>query len=118
MSRGAGSSSKPSKAQKCAFFSTARYVKSAVVKEARYGAEAPRYLDRLIEHADVELMAVESRQAKLAAEALRRYRKGRHPAGLTYRDYFSCALAMVPDEPLLFTGNDISLTDVGVVVSP
>ena len=63
-------------------------------------------------------MAVESRQAKLAAEALRRYRKGRHSAGLTCRDYFSCALAMALDEPLLFKGDDFSLTDVGVVVLP
>jgi ribonuclease VapC len=100
------------------FMSTASYVETAIVIEARHGAEGVRDLDRLIERAEVELMALDVRQAKLAAEAFRRYGNGRHPAGLNYGDCFSYALAMALDEPLLFKGNDFSQTDVGVVISP
>lgn len=98
------------------FMSTASYVETAIVIESRHGAEGARDLDRLIGRAEVELMALDVRQANLATEAFRRFGKGRHAAGLNYGDCFSYALAMALDEPLLFKGNDFSLTDVDVVV--
>ena len=58
------------------------------------------------------VIAVDEDQAELAANAYRRFGKGRHPARLNYGDCFSYALAMQHAEPLLFKGNDFSQTDV------
>ena len=55
---------------------------------------------------------MDAEQAHVARRALSRFGKGRHPAGLTYGDCFSYALAIVIGEPLLYTGHDFSKTDV------
>ena len=47
-----------------------------------------------------------------AADACRRYGKGRHPARLNYGDTFAYALASTRGIPLLFKGNDFALTDL------
>ena len=55
---------------------------------------------------------MDAEQAHVARRALSRFGQGRHPAGLTYGDGFSYALASVIGEPLLYTGHDFSKTDV------
>ena len=50
--------------------------------------------------------------ADLAADALLRYGKGRHPAKLNFGDCMAYALAKSLDAPLLFKGNDFEQTDV------
>jgi ribonuclease VapC len=60
----------------------------------------------------VVVEAVDPEQAAIAADAYRRFGKGRHPAGLNLGDVFSYALARRRDLPLLFTGGDFSRTDV------
>ena len=58
-------------------------------------------------------------QAALAATAYRQYGKGSgHAAGLNFGDCFSCALAKLRNEPLLFKGDDFSRTDLKVAVAP
>ena len=48
----------------------------------------------------------------LAIDTFRRFRKGRHPAGLNFGDCFSYALARATGEPLLFKGDDFLQTDI------
>jgi len=51
-------------------------------------------------------------QARIAAQGFAKYRKGRHAAGLNFRDLFAYALAKTRDELLLFKGGDFAKTDV------
>ena len=48
--------------------------------------------------------------------SIRRFGKGRHPAGLNFGDCFAYALAKATGEPLLFKGDDFSQTDISRVV--
>ncbi|EGV17509.1 type II toxin-antitoxin system VapC family toxin [Thiocapsa marina] len=50
--------------------------------------------------------------ADAAADAYRRFGKGRHPAGLNYGDCFSYALAIRAPAPLLYQCDDFAQTDV------
>jgi ribonuclease VapC len=50
--------------------------------------------------------------ARSAALAWRRFGEGRHPAALNFGDYPAYAVADVADAPLLYKGDDFSLTDV------
>ena len=92
--------------------SAASFVEASMVIEARYGPNGVRDLDLFIAKAGIELVAVDSDQAHVARTAFRVYGKRRHPAGLNFGDCFAYALARTLDEPLLFNGNDFSLTDV------
>lgn len=58
---------------------------------------------------------VDGEQAAAAAEAYRRFGKGRHPAGLNLGDVFAYALARTRGLPLLFKGDDFSRTDIEAV---
>lgn len=60
----------------------------------------------------MEIIAVDQIMAEAALAGWIRYGKGRHAAGLNFGDCFSYALAQQRGEPLLFKGNDFSLTDV------
>lgn len=51
-------------------------------------------------------------QAMAARQAWMRYGKGNSPAGLTFGDCFSYALAATTGRPLLFKGGDFTRTDV------
>ncbi len=92
--------------------STATFVEISMVIEAKRGAEGLRDLDLFLTAAGIDLVAFDSEQAHMARRALTRFGKGRHRASLNYGDCFSYALAMVLAEPLLFTGDDFSHTDV------
>jgi ribonuclease VapC len=96
--------------------SAATLVETAIVIEARVGEVGGRELDRLVQKADVEVVAVDAEQAELARHAYREFGKGRHAAGLNYGDCFSYALAHSRGEPLLFKGGDFAKTDVVAVV--
>ncbi|MCX6616873.1 MAG: type II toxin-antitoxin system VapC family toxin, partial [Acidobacteria bacterium] len=52
----------------------------------------------------------------LARQAFLDFGKGRHAAGLNFRDCFAYALAKVTGEPLLFKGQDFSETDIKAAV--
>ena len=92
--------------------SVANHLEAAMVIESRMGDEGGRQLDNFVETAEVELMPVTPEQARAARLAWRRYAKGNHPAGLNFGDCFAYALAEVSQEPLLFKGDDFSLTDI------
>ncbi len=92
--------------------SVATFVETSIVIDSRYGPEGLRDLDQFIAGANIELIAVDHRQAHLARSAFSRFGKGRHRAGLNYGDCFSYAAAMSVREPLLSKGNDFIHTDV------
>jgi len=92
--------------------STATYVETSIVIESRFGAAGLQDLDRFIEFAGIELVSVDTKQAKAARAAFSTYGKGRHPASLNFGDCFSYALSWVFGEPLLFKGDDFSRTDI------
>lgn len=69
-------------------------------------------LDKLLEEAEIEVIAVTLEQAALARQAYFRYGKGRHPAKLNFGDCFSYAAALACGEPLLFKGDDFNKTDI------
>ncbi len=96
--------------------SAATFVEASMVLESRHGADGVRLLDLLIESADLEVVAVDLAQAKIARQAFANFGKGRHPAGLNYGDCFAYALARQLGEPLLCKGEDFSRTDLALVV--
>lgn len=93
--------------------STASYLETAIVIEARFGEPGGRELDLWLHRAAVDLVSVDTDQADAARVAYRRYGKGRHRASLNYGDCFSYALAKVSGQPLLYKGDDFTHTDIG-----
>ena len=93
--------------------STASYLETAIVIEARFGESGGRELDLWLHRAAVDLVAVDADQADIARAAYRTYGRGRHRAGLNFGDCFSYALAKVSGQPLLFKGDDFAQTDIG-----
>lgn len=87
-------------------------LETSIVIEARFGEAGGRELDRLLDKAQVEIVAFDQEQAELARDAYRRYGKGRHRAALNYGDCFSYALSTARREPLLFKGHDFGMTDL------
>ena len=60
----------------------------------------------------IRLVPPDEDQLWAAADACRRYGKGRHPARLNFGDTFAYALASTRRVPLLFKGGDFMLTDL------
>ena len=60
----------------------------------------------------IRLVPPDEDQLWAAADACRRYGKGRHPAQLNFGDTFAYALASTRGVPLLFKGDDFALTDL------
>lgn len=90
--------------------SVANYVEGILVMSSRRDGRA--LLERWLETLAVQLVPVDERQARVAADAFERFGKGRHPARLNYGDCFAYALATTIDCPMLFKGRDFSRTDV------
>jgi ribonuclease VapC len=87
-------------------------VEVTLVILGRYGEAGEPLLDRFLRSIAAEIVAVDVEQMTVARDAAIRYGRGRHDASLNFGDCFSYALAVVRDEPLLFTGKDFSQTDV------
>ena len=91
--------------------SAANYVETCMVMARESGDDGFRQVDKLLEQMSIHIHSVTIADSLLARDAFLRYGKGRHPAGLNFGDCFSYALAKRLGEPLLFKGNDFSLTD-------
>ena len=70
------------------------------------------HLDEFIHRARIQVAPFDADMAALARDAFVRFGKGRHPAGLNMGDCASYALAKATDLPLLFKGDDFTLTGV------
>jgi ribonuclease VapC len=93
--------------------STATFVETAIVVDARRNPNLSRELDSFCESIALRFVAVDEKQARLAREAYRDYGKGSgHPAKLNFGDCFAYALARATGEPLLYKGTDFGETDV------
>jgi ribonuclease VapC len=82
------------------------------VVEARQGPDATRDMELLVESAIDQIVEFGHEHAVSAAQAWRRFGKGRHPAALNFGDCLAYAVADVADVPLLFKGDDFARTDV------
>lgn len=100
--------------------SPARYVSMASVLETslvmlvRVGEQGDLEVDALVRDLELDVVPVDADQLRLARDAAVRFGKGRHPAGLNYRDLFSYALAASLGQPLLCTGGDFAQTDIAL----
>ena len=92
--------------------SVATFIETSIVLESRYGAEGVRDFDLFLDKASISVLPVDVSQGNVARQAFRQYGKGRHRAGMNFGDCFSYALAKTLAQPLLYKGDDFSLTDV------
>jgi ribonuclease VapC len=97
--------------------SAASAVEFIAVYAGRRRQEDPlSVLDRLTGALRIETSPVDDAQWRAAADALIRFGTGRHPARLNLGDSFAYALAKVTGEPLLFKGDDFTLTDIASAI--
>jgi ribonuclease VapC len=92
-------------------------LETAIAIEAKKGEAGGIELDLLLHRARIEIVAMSTEQVEMARAAWRAYGKGNHPAGLNIGDCCAYALAKYSDEPLLFIGEDFSLTDIPSALS-
>lgn len=87
-------------------------LEASIVIENRRGEAGCRELDDLVESLGVEIVAFDALHIAEARRAFRLYGKGRHRAALNFGDCCAYALARTLGMPLLFKGDDFSLTDI------
>lgn len=87
-------------------------VETAMVLETRLGPSAGALLDRFLQSFGVRVIPFGEDHWREAADAFRRYGKGRHPAALNLGDCLAYATARLAGRPLLFTGFDFTKTDL------
>lgn len=92
--------------------SSVSYVELGIVISSRCGAAGMERADRLMQSLDAETVPFDHAQAAAALSAWQRYGKGNHPARLNFGDCCTYALAKLRNEPLLYTGDDFSKTDI------
>jgi ribonuclease VapC len=87
------------------------YVEAALA--LRHRGYALELLRDYLASAEISLLGSDDRQARIAAEADRRYGRGTgHPARLNFGDCLAYGAAVAHDAPLLFKGDDFARTDV------
>ena len=96
--------------------SAVTFVEATIVLRARKGERGRQSFDRLLRRAQIQIVAVDIKQAEAARNAYQMFGEGKHPAGLNLGDCFSYALAKTAKEPLLFKGNDFAQTDVAAII--
>jgi ribonuclease VapC len=89
-----------------------------LVMQTRLGDAGVERAKDLLALVQVQTVPLDEALADAAADAYRRYGKGRHAAGLDFGDCFSYALASREQVPLLFKGDGFSKTDVRVAEQP
>jgi ribonuclease VapC len=94
------------------FVSTVSVLEACLVMEARQGAEGGLDVDLFLKRINARIIAFDEEQLQYARIGARLFGKGRHPAGLNFGDCASYALSQWSGEPLLYKGNDFTLTDV------
>lgn len=87
-------------------------VETAVVLSARLARDARGLVSRFLLEGDVAVIPFTDAHFGTAMEAWLRFGRGRHPAQLNFGDCLAYATARIADEPLLYTGNDFSRTDI------
>ena len=88
------------------------FIEVSIALETRTGRKGVLLWESMLRQSGIAIEPFTERQAFLARQAFSDYGKGRHPAGLSFGDCFSYALAKATGEPLLFRGDDFRKTDV------
>lgn len=89
--------------------SAATFLEAAIILDRR----KPGSIDRLATGLELHVVPVDAEQVDIARNAYRLFGKGSgHAAQLNFGDCFTYALAKVTDEPVLFKGDDLSVTDI------
>jgi ribonuclease VapC len=85
---------------------------SSMVLCSRLGHAGKTLLARFLQEAEIEVVEFGPDHWTVAADAYVAYGKGRHPAGLTFGDCMTYAVAKLAGEPLLCLGDDFPATDL------
>jgi ribonuclease VapC len=85
---------------------------TGIVLTARLGSGARGILERFLDEIGIQEVPFGELHWREAVDAYRRYGKGRHPAALNFGDCMTYAVASLAGEPLLYVGDDFSLTDL------
>ncbi len=89
------------------------YYEAALVMAGKKGTPAAAaFVDDFVRDLAVEVIMSTVNDVIAVRKAYFKYGRGYHPAALNFADCFSYALAKARDEPLLFTGEDFSKTDI------
>jgi ribonuclease VapC len=92
--------------------SAATLVELSLVAESRLGLQGALGVDRILRHANIDVVALDEAAAREAIDGWRRYGKGRHPAALNMGDCYTYGLVRSLDAVLLCVGNDFVQTDI------
>ena len=99
--------------------SAANYVELAAVLDGRRDPVLSGAIDQLLSALRIDVVPFTVHQAQLARDAYQRFGRGSgHPARLNMGDCFAYALARDLGEPLLFKGQDFTLTDIELIIEP
>jgi ribonuclease VapC len=91
---------------------TPTLAETGIVLSERLGSAAHGLVERLLDEFAIQEIPFGELHWREAVGAFRRYGKGRHPARLKFGDCMTYASAKLSGEPLLFVGDDFTLTDV------
>jgi ribonuclease VapC len=91
---------------------TPTLAETAIVLHARLGHGAQGLLERLIDELEIQEVPFGEIHWREAADAFRRFGRGRHLAGLNVGDCMAYSVARLAGEALLFVGEDFGRTDV------
>lgn len=78
------------------------------------GLERTAWFEEWLREGATQPVAFDEELEALAADAYRRFGKGRHPAALNFGDCMAYAVAARHRVPLLFKGGDFARTDLAV----
>lgn len=87
-------------------------LETTIVLEGREGSPGGPAIDELVADLGIQLLPVTLEQIEAARQAWRRFGRGNHPAKLNFGDCVVYGLVATTGEPLLYKGEDFSLTDV------
>lgn len=95
-----------------AFVSTASLLELQLVVAGVRSKTGWKEAEALLRDYEIRPRAFDEQQLEIARDAVVRFGKGRHKAGLNFGDCFAYALAISEDIPLLFAGKAFAHTDV------
>ena len=99
--------------------SAGSYLEAGIVMAHGPDPEGIELLRKLVDLAEIEIVAMTKEEADVGMEAHRLFGRGSgHPAKLNFGDCFAYALAKTRKLPLLFKGDDFVHTDVEPALKP
>lgn len=87
---------------------------SQLALTVKLGWEAGPLVEQFLAQAGASVVPFGRYHIPAFLEAFLRFGKGRHPARLNMGDCFTYAIAKLAGQPVLFTGNDFSQTDLDI----